>query len=67
MSPFISAVQHELTHWAGNSEQVLIRGSRGREGRRGVPSLGPVDGLERESGPEYWVLGADGGALLGPE
>ena len=22
---------------------------------------------ESQSGPEYWVLGADGGALLGPE
>lgn len=59
MSPFISAVQHELTHWAGSSEQVLIRGSRSREGRRGMPSLDPEDGLERES---EWprVLGLGG-------
>lgn len=59
LSPFISAVQHELTHWAGSSEQVLIRGSRSREGRRGMPSLDPEDGLERES---EWprVLGLGG-------
>lgn len=68
MSPFIRAVQHALTHWAGSSEQVLIRGSRGGKGRREMPSLDPEDGLERESEcPEYWVLGADGRALLGPE
>lgn len=59
LSPFIRAVQHALIHWAGSSEQVLIRGSRGGKRRREVPTLDPEDGLERES---EWprVLGLGG-------